>query len=130
MPIWFDEPRWLVLLALLVPVWIMARRGVGVVSNAKLVLSVGARTLLVVLLAMALARPVWVKRGEGLTVTVLLERQVKHPLYGKYIKRSTKVQAHDAENSCGEGDKVMIAECRPFSKTKSWQVLEILERAQ
>ena len=64
------------------------------------------------------------------TVTVLLERQVKHPLYGKYIKRSTKVQAHDAENSCGEGDKVMIAECRPFSRTKSWQVLEILERAQ
>jgi small subunit ribosomal protein S17 len=64
------------------------------------------------------------------TVTVLLERQVKHPLYGKYIKRSTKVQAHDEENSCGEGDKVMIAECRPLSKTKSWRVLEILERAQ
>ncbi len=64
------------------------------------------------------------------TVTVLLERQVKHPLYGKYIKRSTKVQAHDEENSCGEGDKVMIAECRPISKTKSWRVLEILERAQ
>jgi small subunit ribosomal protein S17 len=64
------------------------------------------------------------------TVTVLLERQVKHPLYGKYIKRSTKVQAHDEENNCGEGDKVMIAECRPLSKTKSWRVLEILERAQ
>jgi small subunit ribosomal protein S17 len=64
------------------------------------------------------------------TVTVLLERQVKHPLYGKYIKRSTKVQAHDEENKCGEGDKVMIAECRPLSKTKSWRVLEILERAQ
>jgi small subunit ribosomal protein S17 len=64
------------------------------------------------------------------TVTVLLERQVKHPLYGKYIKRSTKVQAHDEDNSCGEGDKVMIAECRPLSKTKSWRVLEILERAQ
>ncbi len=64
------------------------------------------------------------------TVTVLLERQVKHPLYGKYIKRSTKVQAHDEENHCGEGDKVLIAECRPLSKTKSWQVLEILERAQ
>jgi small subunit ribosomal protein S17 len=64
------------------------------------------------------------------TVTVLLERQVKHPLYGKYIKRSTKVQAHDEENSCGAGDKVVIAECRPISKTKAWRVLEILERAQ
>jgi len=64
------------------------------------------------------------------TVTVLLERPVKHPLYGKYIKRSTKVQAHDEDNSCGEGDKVVIAECRPISKTKSWRVLEILERAQ
>jgi len=64
------------------------------------------------------------------TVTVLLERQVKHPLYGKYVKRSTKVQAHDEDNSCGEGDKVMIAECRPMSKTKAWRVLEILERAQ
>jgi small subunit ribosomal protein S17 len=64
------------------------------------------------------------------TVTVLLERQVKHPLYGKYIKRSTKVQAHDEDNSCGAGDKVAIAECRPISKTKAWRVLEILERAQ
>jgi small subunit ribosomal protein S17 len=64
------------------------------------------------------------------TVTVLLERQVKHPLYGKYIKRSTKVHAHDEENSCGEGDLVSISECRPLSKTKSWRVVEILERAQ
>ena len=64
------------------------------------------------------------------SVTVLLERQIKHALYGKYIKRSTKVQAHDEENSCGEGDKVMIAECRPLSKSKSWRVIEILERAQ
>ena len=64
------------------------------------------------------------------TVTVLLERQVKHPLYGKYIKRSTKVHAHDEENSCGEGDLVTISECRPLSKTKSWRVVEILERAQ
>ena len=64
------------------------------------------------------------------TVTVLLERQVKHPLYGKYIKRSTKVHAHDEENSCGEGDLVKISECRPISKTKSWQVVEIVERAQ
>jgi small subunit ribosomal protein S17 len=64
------------------------------------------------------------------SVTVLLERQIKHALYGKYIKRSTKVSAHDEENSCGEGDKVVIAECRPLSKSKSWRVIEILERAQ
>jgi small subunit ribosomal protein S17 len=64
------------------------------------------------------------------SVTVLLERQIKHALYGKYIKRSTKVSAHDEENSCCEGDKVVIAECRPLSKSKSWRVIEILERAQ
>ena len=64
------------------------------------------------------------------SVTVLLERQIKHALYGKYIKRSTKVRAHDEENSCNEGDKVIIAECRPLSKSKSWRVIEILERAQ
>lgn len=64
------------------------------------------------------------------TVTVMLERQVKHPLYGKYIKRSTKVHAHDEENSCGEGDLVRISECRPLSKTKSWRVIEVMERAQ
>jgi small subunit ribosomal protein S17 len=63
------------------------------------------------------------------TVTVKLERQVKHALYGKYIKRSSKVHAHDEENNCGEGDLVKIAQCRPVSKTKSWQVVEILERA-
>ena len=64
------------------------------------------------------------------TVTVMMERQVKHPLYGKYIKRSTKVHAHDEENSCGEGDLVTISECRPLSKSKSWRVVEILERAK
>ena len=64
------------------------------------------------------------------TVTVLLIRTVKHPLYGKYMKRSTKVHAHDESNDCAAGDKVMIAECRPISKAKSWQVVEILERAQ
>ncbi|MFT5139242.1 MAG: small subunit ribosomal protein S17 [Lysobacterales bacterium] len=64
------------------------------------------------------------------TVTVLLQRQVKHALYGKYIKRSTKVHAHDEANDCGEGDKVIIAECRPISKNKSWRVVEVLERAQ
>ncbi len=64
------------------------------------------------------------------SVSVLIERQIKHALYGKYIKRSTKVLAHDEENNCGEGDKVIIAECRPLSKSKSWRVIEILERAQ
>ena len=64
------------------------------------------------------------------TVTVKLERQVKHALYGKYIKRSTKVHAHDEENSCAEGDLVRISECRPISKTKNWRVVEIMERAQ
>jgi len=64
------------------------------------------------------------------TVTVRIERQVKHPLYGKYIKRSSKVHAHDEQNSCGEGDLVKIAQCRPVSKTKAWQVVEIVERAQ
>ncbi len=64
------------------------------------------------------------------TVTVLLERSVKHPLYGKIIKRSTKVHAHDEDNSCNEGDRVRIVECRPYSKTKAWKVVEIVERAQ
>jgi len=64
------------------------------------------------------------------TVTVMLERQVKHPLYGKYIKRTTKVHAHDEDNSCAEGDLVKISECRPISKTKNWRVIEIMERAQ
>jgi small subunit ribosomal protein S17 len=64
------------------------------------------------------------------TVTVMVERQVKHPLYGKYIKRSTRLHAHDEDNSCAEGDLVRIAECRPLSKTKSWRVVEIVERAQ
>jgi small subunit ribosomal protein S17 len=63
------------------------------------------------------------------TVTVLLERQVKHALYGKYMKRSTKVKAHDEDNGCAAGDKVRIEECRPLSKSKSWRVVEVLERA-
>ena len=64
------------------------------------------------------------------TVTVLLERRVKHELYGKYITRVTKVHAHDEDNSCAEGDTVRIAECRPLSKSKSWRVVEIVERAE
>jgi small subunit ribosomal protein S17 len=63
------------------------------------------------------------------TVTVLVERLVKHALYGKYIRRSTKLHAHDADNACKEGDVVRIAECAPMSKTKNWRVVEILTRA-
>ena len=63
------------------------------------------------------------------TITVLVERQVKHALYGKYIRRSTKLHAHDADNACKEGDVVRIAECAPMSKTKNWRVVEILARA-
>lgn len=63
------------------------------------------------------------------TVTVLLERQVQHPLYGKIIRRSTKVHAHDADGSCQKGDVVRISETRPLSKTKNWRVVEIVARA-
>lgn len=63
------------------------------------------------------------------TVTVLVERRVKHPLYGKYVVESKKYHAHDEANECGVGDKVEIAETRPLSKTKSWKVTRILEKA-
>ena len=63
------------------------------------------------------------------TITVLVERQVKHALYGKYMRRSTKLHAHDADNACNEGDVVRIAECAPMSKTKNWRVVEIIARA-
>jgi small subunit ribosomal protein S17 len=64
------------------------------------------------------------------TVTVLIERRVRHPLYGKIIRRSTKVHAHDEQNSCRVGDTVRVQECRPISKTKSWNLVEIIERAE
>ena len=64
------------------------------------------------------------------TVTVVLERRVKHALYGKYITRRSKVHAHDEDNDAAEGDTVRIAECRPLSRTKAWRVLEVVERAQ
>ena len=63
------------------------------------------------------------------TVTVLIERHVKHALYGKYLRRSTKLHAHDEGNTCNEGDLVRVVECRPLSKTKTWRVLEIVTRA-
>ena len=63
------------------------------------------------------------------TVTILVERLVKHALYGKYIRRSTKLHAHDEDNACNEGDVVRITECRPLSKTKNWRVVEVLPRS-
>jgi small subunit ribosomal protein S17 len=63
------------------------------------------------------------------SIVVLVERQVKHPLYGKYIKRSTKIQAHDEQNECNIGDLVTIQETRPISKSKSWALVEVTERA-
>ncbi len=62
------------------------------------------------------------------TVTVLVERRVQHPLYGKFIRRSTKVMAHDDANECNKGDKVMVEQCRPLSKNKSWRLVKVLER--
>jgi small subunit ribosomal protein S17 len=64
------------------------------------------------------------------TVTVLVERRVKHPLYGKFMRRSTKIHAHDEANACGEGDLVRVEQCRPLSKTKTWRLIEIVEKAQ
>lgn len=63
------------------------------------------------------------------TVTVVVERQLQHPLYKKFIRRTTKLHAHDAGNECNEGDYVMIAECRPISKTKNWRLVRVLEKA-
>ena len=63
------------------------------------------------------------------TISVLIERRVKHPLYRKYVRRSTKVLAHDEENTCQEGDLVLVEECRPISRNKSWRLVKVLERA-
>jgi len=61
------------------------------------------------------------------TVSVLIERLIKHPIYGKYIRRSTKVMAHDPENIYKEGDSVSISPCKPISKNKSWRVIQANE---
>lgn len=63
------------------------------------------------------------------TISVAIESDVKHPVYGKYLRRTTKFLAHDGDNACGIGDVVRIAECRPLSKRKSWQLVEIVERS-
>jgi small subunit ribosomal protein S17 len=62
------------------------------------------------------------------SAVVMVERKVRHPLYGKYIRRSTKLHVHDANNECRRGDTVTIQQCRPLSKTKSWTLLEVVER--
>ena len=63
------------------------------------------------------------------SVTVSVERLIKHPVYGKFIRRTTKIMAHDEDGSCKEGDTVAISECRPISKRKAWRVVEIIARA-
>ena len=63
------------------------------------------------------------------TVSVAVERLIKHPMYGKYIRRTSKVLAHDAGNECKPGDRVTISECKPISKNKSWEVVSVVERA-
>lgn len=63
------------------------------------------------------------------SVSVAIERLIKHPVYGKYIRRTSKVMAHDASNECNIGDRVSISECRPISKNKAWQVVSVIERA-
>ena len=66
-----------------------------------------------------------VSNGADKTVSVSVERVVRHPVYGKYIRRTTRVMAHDGDNACQIGDRVAIAECRPVSKRKSWRVVEV-----
>lgn len=63
------------------------------------------------------------------SITVLIERKVPHPRYGKYVKRTTKLHAHDETGVCNEGDLVAIEQCRPLSKTKSWRLVKVLEKA-
>ena len=64
------------------------------------------------------------------TITVMVERKVKHPLYKKILRRSSKLQAHDQDNACNEGDLVTIQECKPLSKTKSWKLLKVEKKVQ
>ena len=64
------------------------------------------------------------------TITVMVERKVKHPLYKKILRRSSKLQAHDQDNTGSEGDLVTIQECRPLSKTKSWKLLKVEKKVQ
>ncbi|WP_136255927.1 30S ribosomal protein S17 [Onishia niordana] len=64
------------------------------------------------------------------SIVVMIERRERHPIYGKYVKRSTKLHAHDAQNQAKSGDTVSIEECRPLSKKKSWTLVEVVEQAK
>ena len=70
-----------------------------------------------------------VSNSRDKTIAVLVERKVSHPIYKKYIKRSTKVHAHDEKNECGLGDVVKVSESKPFSKTKNWALVEVVEKS-
>ena len=70
-----------------------------------------------------------VSNSSDKTIAVMIERKVRHPIYKKYIKKSTKVQAHDENNECGVGDVVRVTEAKPFSKTKHWALAEIIEKS-
>ena len=63
------------------------------------------------------------------SATITIERRIKHPLYGKIIKRSTKIRVHDEANECNEGDTILIEACRPMSKTKSWKLVKVVAKA-
>ena len=63
------------------------------------------------------------------SATIVIDRLVKHPLYGKFIRRSTKLHIHDENNECGMGDTVLIEQCAPISKTKSWRLVKVVEKA-
>ena len=70
-----------------------------------------------------------VSNSRDKTIAVLVARKVRHPIYKKYIKRSTKVHAHDEKNECGLGDVVRVSESKPFSKTKNWALVEVVEKS-
>jgi small subunit ribosomal protein S17 len=63
------------------------------------------------------------------SATIMIERRIKHPLYGKIVKKSTKLHVHDENNECNKGDTILIEECRPMSKTKSWRLVKVVEKA-
>ncbi len=70
-----------------------------------------------------------VSNSRDKTIAVLIERRVRHPIYKKYIKRSAKVHAHDEKNECRLGDVVKVSESKPFSKTKNWALIEVVEKS-
>jgi len=63
------------------------------------------------------------------SATITVERKIKHPLYGKYVMRSTKIRVHDESNECNKGDTIVVEQCRPMSKTKSWRLVKVIDKA-